>query len=207
MSRFVGEVLKETISVNLASFERVDLGREDLRPAAVALPVVLHDAGESSLILTRRSPRLSTHAGQRAFPGGRVEADEAPTETALREMAEEIGLAVDASAVLGLLDDYPTRSGFLITPVVVWCGRDPQLTLDPREVASVQYIPLAELDRPDVPRLVPGAEAGRFEIEVPVGSDSIHAPTAAILFQFREVALHGRSTRVSEYDQPRFAWS
>jgi hypothetical protein len=125
---------------------------------------------------------------------------------ALRELAEEVGLALPPASVLGLLDDYPTRSGYAITPVVVWTDTESDLAPNPQEVAAVYRVPLAELERPDVPRLRQIPESERPVISIPLLGTQIHAPTAAILYQLREVAVRGRATRVAEFEQPVFAW-
>ena len=108
--------------------------------------------------------------------------------------------------MLGRLDDYATRSGFVITPVVAWCDRQAPLAHDPAEVAEIHRVPLAELERPGVPHLRRIPESERPVISIPLVGTHIHAPTAAILFQLREVALWGRETRVHHYEQPTFAW-
>jgi len=125
---------------------------------------------------------------------------------ALRELQEEVGLVREESAVLGVLDDYGTRSGFIITPVVVWGGPEIALEPNPDEVAGVYRVPLADLDRPDVPRLVTIPESDRPVIQLPILSSLIHAPTAAVLYQLREVVVHGRPTRVAHFEQPVWAW-
>lgn len=125
-------------------------------------------------------------------------------EAALRELHEELGIAVERSTVLGLLDDYPTRSGYVMTPVVAWIGDSPTPTPNPAEVAVVHWIPLSDLDVE--PRFVPVRGSDRLAIQLPLLGGHLHAPTAAILYQFREVALHHRTTRVDHMDQPRFAW-
>ena len=120
-----------------------------------------------------------------------------------------IDLIPDFIPVLGLLDDYPTRSGFVITPVVVWGGAACEFRPDPGEVASVHRVPLGELDSPAVPRLRRIPESDRPLISIPLGGTvrtDVHAPTAAVVYQFREVAMHGRRTRVAHYEQPTFAW-
>ncbi len=180
--------------------------RDDLVRAAVAVTLVDDDAGHACFVLTRRAARLANHGGQWALPGGRMDGDETPVEAALRELREEVGLACGANAVLGLLDDYPTRSGFVITPVVVWGGPARRLEPDPREVASVHRVPIAHLDRPGVPRLRRIPQSERPVISIPLVGTHIHAPTAAVVYQFREVALHGRPTRVAHFEQPVFAW-
>ena len=161
---------------------------------------------EAALILTRRSLQLRAHAGQWALPGGRVETGERPQETALREMHEEIGLALDETAVIGRLDDFVTRSGFVMTPIVIWAGSCESFKPDPAEVESVHRIPVREFLRADAPLLEPGEDPARPVLRMPVGDSWIAAPTAAILLQFREVCLLGLDTRVAHYDQPAFAW-
>ena len=203
------EALRERVAANLEGFERrshVSRGGRDLIAAAVAFVLVADLEDRACFVLTRRASKLNDHAGQWALPGGRVDSGESHTQTALRECREEVGLALEADAVLGLLDDYPTRSGYAITPVVVWGGPHCQLVPNEQEVAEVYRVPLAELDHPEVPRLSEIPESDRPVIAIPLLGTHIHAPTAAILYQGREVAVHGRHTRVDHYEQPLFAW-
>ena len=171
--------------------------------AVVLLP---DDEGRACLLLTKRVPRLRDHGGQWALPGGRVDPGERPEAAALRELSEEVDLTLGEDTVLGLLDDYGTRSGFIITPVVVWSGGDVTLTANPAEVASIHRVPLAELDKPDVPRLISIPESDRPVLQLPLLGTLIHAPTAAVVFQAREVLVHGRATRVDHFEQPVWAW-
>ena len=163
-------------------------------------------AGGPAVLLTRRTANLRTHARQWALPGGRVDEGEDPVATARRELLEELGLHVDESALLGALDDYPTRSGYVITPFVFWGGADPELHPHPDEVASVHRIAFRELCRPDSPRFVSSPESARPVVQIPIGGDLIHAPTGAVLLQFRRVAIEGTTERVAGYEQPVFAW-
>ncbi|MGZ5181748.1 MAG: NUDIX hydrolase [Ramlibacter sp.] len=159
----------------------------------------------AALILTRRAATLGNHPGQWALPGGRVDAGESPQQAALRELAEEVGLLLPSDAVLGLLDDFVTRSGFVITPVVVWAGPARGLAANAAEVASIHRIPVAEFMRADAPLLEASEDPGRPVLRMPVGDGWIAAPTAAVLYQFREVCIAGRATRVAHFEQPLFA--
>lgn len=161
---------------------------------------------EAALLLTRRSKHLRHHAGQWALPGGRIDPGETPEQAALRELHEEVGLLLDASLVLGRLDDFATRSGFVITPVLVWAGAARQIAPNPDEVASIHRIPLTEFLRSDAPMLDQEDHSEHKVLRMPVGNTWIAAPTAAILYQFREVCLEGRATRVAHFEQPAFAW-
>lgn len=197
--------LRERMRANLAAFRREETPATGLRRAAVAL-VLLPDAqGRACFVITRRAPKLRSHGGQWALPGGRLDPGEGPEAAALRELAEEVGVALAPDAVIGLLDDYATRSGYAITPVVAWCEAG-TLRANPLEVAAVYRVALAELVRPDVPRVRRIPESDRPVLSVPLLGTQIHAPTAAFLYQLREVALEGRETRVALYDQPVFAW-
>ena len=198
--------LREQLRANLTGFVRREHAGTDLRPAAVALALLADEAGEPCFVLTRRARGLRSHGGQWALPGGRLDPGETAPMAALRELAEEVGLALPPTSVLGLLDDYPTRSGYTITPVVVWTDTESDLAPNPQEVAAVYRVPLAELERPDVPRLRQIPESVRPVISIPLLGTQIHAPTAAILYQLREVAVRGRATRVAEFEQPVFAW-
>ena len=211
--------LRETIRARLEAFEVRRAPRGAHRAAAVAVVIVEEGPGaqlegipqparwsrEAALILTRRAAMLNDHAGQWALPGGRIDEGEPAHAAALRELAEEVGLTMDPSALLGTLDDYVTRSGFVITPVVVCAGAVPMLVPNPAEVASVHRIPITELMRGDAPLLDPSEDEGREILRMPVGDTWIAAPTAAVLYQFREVCIAGRPTRVAHYDQPLFA--
>lgn len=210
MSYLLNDALRETIAARMTRFERHAITDAALRHAAVAIIVAEgEDATEAAVLLTRRPQHLNRHAGQYALPGGRMDAGETPEVAALRETVEELGLILDPSRILGRLDDYATRSGFCITPVVIWGGPDLILNPDPNEVARVHRVPLRELDAPEVPDFEPPFDGSPPIFGVPLASlgHSLHAPTAALLYQFREVALRGEATRVAQLEQPRFAWT
>ena len=163
-------------------------------------------AGGPAVLLTRRAASLRSHGGQWALPGGRIDDSESPAAAARRELAEELGLELDDESLLGVLDDYPTRSGYVMTPFVFWGGRDPDLRPDPREVRSVHRVSFRELCRDDSPRFVSIPESERPVVQIPIGGDLIHAPTGAVLLQFRRVAIEGVLERVAHLEQPVFAW-
>jgi len=163
-------------------------------------------AGGAAILLTRRGSRLNAHARQWAFPGGRLDDGEDEFTAALREMKEEVGLSLGADNLLGRLDDYPTRSGYVMSPFVFWAEADQEPVANPGEVASIHRIGIHELLRPDSPRFVEIPESTRPVVQVPIGGDLIHAPTGAIMYQFRAVAYDGTDTRVDELEQPVFAW-
>ncbi len=192
--------------MHLAGFERRAVAPDGRRAAAVAVVLLPDDDGHACLLLTKRVPKLRAHGGQWALPGGQLDTSETAVAAALRELSEEVGLTRGEDSVLGLLDDYGTRSGFIITPVVVWGGDAATLKANPDEVASIHLVPLTELDKPDVPRLVAIPESDRPVIQLPLLGTLIHAPTAAVVFQAREVAIHGRPTRVDHFEQPVWAW-
>ncbi len=198
--------LAARLQAHLAAHPRLEVALAGRRHAAVAVTLVADDANAACFVLTRRAPRLSSHAGQWALPGGRVEPGETATAGALRELAEEVGLHASPHAVLGLLDDYPTRSGYVITPVVVWAGESAIFAPDPQEVAELHRVPLDVLEHPDVPHLRSIPESDRPVISIAMVGHHVHAPTAAIVYQLREVAVHGRTTRVDHFEQPVFAW-
>jgi 8-oxo-dGTP pyrophosphatase MutT (NUDIX family) len=200
------DALRARASAHLAHFDRRSIAVDGRRPAAVAVVLLPDDEGRACFLITRRAATLKTHTRQWALPGGRIEPGERAESAALRELAEEVGVVAEESAVLGLLDDYATRSGFIMTPVVVWAPGPVALTPDPAEVAGVYRVPLDELDRPDVPRLITIPESDRPVIQVPILGALVHAPTAAVVYQMREVVVHGRSTRVHDLEQPVWAW-
>jgi 8-oxo-dGTP pyrophosphatase MutT (NUDIX family) len=163
-------------------------------------------AGGPAVLLTRRAATLRAHGGQWALPGGRIDEGEEPLAAAMRELQEELRLTLEPDDLIGILDDYPTRSGYVITPFVFWGGADPDMDPDPAEVRSVHRISFRELCRPDSPRFVTIPESPRPVVQLPIGDDLLHAPTGAVLLQFRRVAIEGVAERVAGYEQPVFAW-
>jgi 8-oxo-dGTP pyrophosphatase MutT (NUDIX family) len=208
MARGFDRALRESVAANLARFELWACADPGLARAAVAATLIGDTHGRACFLITRRSEALRNHPGQWALPGGRVDPGESPEQAALRELHEEIGLELGAGDVLGRLDDFVTRSGFVITPVVFWGGESRALAPNPEEVAAVYSVPIDDLDAPDIPtlRAIPESDRPVISLPIPMLGTSIHAPTAAVLFQLREVAIHGRATRVSHYEQPLFAW-
>ena len=214
------DCLRKRIAANLAAFDPIGKKAGDARHAAVAITVTDAAFGpdlpglrqfdawrpDAALILTRRSEKLRNHAGQWALPGGRLDPGETPPQTALRELREEVDVHLPPASVLGVLDDFVTRSGFVMSPVVLWGGPRLRPTPDPTEVASVHRIPLSEFLREDAPWLDPVPTSKHPMLRMPVGDNFIAAPTAALIYQFREVCLLGRHVRVAHYEQPTFAW-
>ena len=212
-------VLRQNIQRNLSAFQlqRADTGAH--RAAAVAVAVAEEGDGarldgvpmpevwsrEAALILTRRAAGLRNHPEQWALPGGRIDTGESAEDAALRELVEEVGLDLDRGAVLGRLDDFVTRSGFVITPIVVWAGPARTLVANATEVASIHRIPVSEFMRTDAPWLEHEDNSEQPVLRMPVGKTWIAAPTAAVLYQFRELCIAGRPTRVAHYEQPAFA--
>ena len=214
--------LRHTIAQRLAAWPVAAIADTGQPRAAVALTLVHAGFGAGlpgfpahrvwadapALLLTRRPAHMRRHAGQWALPGGRIDVGETPEQAGLRELGEELGLAFGPEAVLGRLDDYATRSGFVITPLVIWGGAVREMSPDPQEVASAHRIPVSEFLREEAPLLDPPHDAGGPPVlRMPLGDHWVAAPTAALLYQFREVLLLGRATRVSHFDQPRFTWA
>ena len=235
--------LRDQIKSNLASFDATK--RTAKKSAAVALIVVEQGYGADlshlphyeawqqipALLLTTRSYQLRNHPGQWALPGGRIDRGETVFEAAQRETREEIHLSLTRADLLGTLDDFVTRSGFVMSPMVFWGGKAEHIKPNPQEVESIHRIPIAELMREDAPMLDyheitddPKNKSSHERIDdpsarlstdsaptgpvlrMPIGDNWIAAPTAAILYQFREVGILGNATRVAHFDQPRFAW-
>lgn len=197
--------LRARLAANLERRVPAPLEARALKRAAVCV-IVTDVGGDAALLLTRRAAHLTTHAGQYALPGGRVDAGESALDAARREAREEIGLELAQEAFLGRLDDYPTRSGYLITPLVAWLENGASMAPNPAEVAQIYRVPLAELGRPGSPQFVSIPQSDQPVIRYPLLGTLIHALTAAVLYQFMEVALLGRATRVAHLEQPVWAW-
>jgi 8-oxo-dGTP pyrophosphatase MutT (NUDIX family) len=199
---------RQTIAARCAAFARLPASEpaSALKRAAVAIALTQADAGDgTAFLLTRRAASLRSHRSQWALPGGRCDAGETQAQAALRELHEELGVELGEGDVLGLLDDYPTRSGYLVTPVVVWVATGAAIVPNPDEVASVHRISLSDIEQQDAFSFTTIPESTRRVIRFRHGGQFIHAPTAAMIYQFREL-LAGRDTRVAELEQPVFAW-
>ena len=208
MVRPFDDTTRRNITELCAAFTRAQPGgpAPALKRAAVAFALTSADAGGgTAFLLTRRAARLRAHSSQWALPGGRCDQGETQAEAALRELHEELGVKLGEGDVLGLLDDYPTRSGYLITPVVVWVTAGAAISPNPDEVASVHRIGLDDIEHEDAFSFTTIPESTRHVVRFHHDGQFIHAPTAALIYQFREV-LAGRDTRVAELEQPVFAW-
>jgi len=208
MARSFDDTTRRNIADRCAAFARAPLGevQPGLKRAAVAIALTSAEAGGgTTFLLTRRAASLRAHSAQWALPGGRCDQGETQAQAALRELHEELGLELGQGDVLGLLDDYPTRSGYLITPVVVWVSTSAAILPNPAEVASVHRIALDDIEREDAFSFTSIPESTRRVIRFRHAGQHIHAPTAALIYQFSEV-LAGRDTRVAELEQPVFAW-
>lgn len=203
---------RERIRANLAAYARNVQAPEGLKPAAVSIVLApLGDQYDTAFLLTRRAPRMSRHSGQFALPGGRVDPGETARDAAIRELQEEMGIEAGPGQVLGRLDDLPTRSGYLVTPFVVWLGAHAEPHPSPHEIAAVFRVPLSDLsagrgrggnrDEAEGQEREPGV----FSLFIPTLGHDLFAPTAAMLDHFREVALMGRPTPAVRFGEPLFA--
>lgn len=197
--------LQQRLRRHLTTTPRL-LATEGARRAAVALAVWADDDGRAGLLITRRSSKLRRNPGQWALPGGRVDDGESVSRAAVRELTEELGVAASAAAELGRLDDYRTQTGFVISPVVLWVAAGAAVVANPAEVESVHILGLDELDRDATPLFVEVDGAEGPVLQLPLLGTRLHAPTAAILLQFRERGLHGRDVDVNSFHEPPFAW-
>ena len=198
--------LRASITHNLSLLDAVPLPGHGRKRAAVCLILTDDGAGCAALVLTLRAKHLSAHSGQYALPGGRVDTGESTVQAALREAREEIGIELAPASVIGALDDYPTRSGYVISPIVVWAPSGAAMSANPQEVAAIYRVHLADLGLPGSPEFVAIPESEQPVIRYPLLGTLIHAPTAAVMYQFMEVGVHGRVTRVAHLEQPVWAW-
>ena len=209
MTRSFDDTTRRNIAARCAAFARLPASEPAPALKRAAVTIALVEAGDTkngtAVLLTMRAAELRAHRGQWALPGGRCDEGETPVKAALRELHEELGLELGPEDVLGLLDDYPTRSGYLITPVVAWAAKGAAMSPNPAEVASVHRIALTDIERADAFDFIAIPESTRRVIRFRHAGQFIHAPTAALIYQFREV-LGGRDTRVAELEQPVFAW-
>jgi len=160
-----------------------------LRPAAVLVPLIDYNDG-MAVLLTQRTAHLSAHAGQIAFPGGRIETqDEDEVAAALRETEEEVGLPRRHVTVVGRLDTYVTGTGFEITPIVGIVAPPYPLTIDPHEVAEAFEVPLSYVLDARNHHRVERESAGRTRIffTLPYEGRNIWGATAGMLVNLAEV--------------------
>jgi 8-oxo-dGTP pyrophosphatase MutT (NUDIX family) len=193
--------LKARIARHFQTFARLEIDPEGRRRAAVAIVISPTDEGPAYL-LTRRAMHMRRGAGNYALPGGGIEPGEDPIDAARRETEEEVGVRLPRSAALGLLDDFVTLGGHVVTPVVFWTPRRLMLIPDPREVEQAWFVPLADLDHPLSPKRLNNPDGGPPLLRMFARGGWVNAPTAAWLWQFREVCLHGRDCRTDGVGQP-----
>lgn len=199
-----GEVsVRAAISRRLQRFSPMSLQRSGLRAATVTI-AVNRRGSEYGIWLTRRPAGMRERPGQYVLPGGRVEPGEDRIAAGLRELDEELGVDLSRDHVLGRLDDYVTRSGYVISPIVCWAASGQTADPNPNEVASVHFVSFNELLVR--PRFVRIPESDRLVIQFPLLGFLIHAPTGAVLYQFAEVVLRGRDTRVDGFEEPLISW-
>ncbi|HEV7451443.1 MAG TPA: NUDIX domain-containing protein [Pseudonocardiaceae bacterium] len=169
--------------------------------AAVVITVVT-GGSSPAVLLTQHVAVLREYTGQYVLPGGRINPRESAPDAGRRALAAEIGMRLPPESVLGLLDDYETRAGSVITPVVAWAGEYSALLHSSPEAspeAQVFAVPFPDLDVEPV--FVASSEPDRPVIRLPLHGEWLHAPTAAVLYQFREVVLRSRRTRVTHLQE------
>jgi 8-oxo-dGTP pyrophosphatase MutT (NUDIX family) len=210
--------LRSRLARNIGAHVRHEEPLDGRRHAAVAVVIVDSDphrdasgtigaAGGAALLLCQRALHMTRHAGQWALPGGTVEPGETSLEAGLRELDEELGIRLEPQSVVGWLDDYSTRSGYVITPAVLWGPANPALRPADKEVLAVYRLGLQTLSDAE-PRFLAIPQSDRPVLQLPLGDHLIHAPTGAVLFQLRQVGLLGvTGERLDRFEEPVFAWS
>lgn len=161
---------------------------EHPKPAAVLVPLI-ERREEMTVLLTKRTHELSTHAGQIAFPGGRIdEADPTALHAALRETHEEVGLPPKHIDVVGELNEYRTGTGYVITPMVGFVGAERPIIPNPVEVAEVFEIPLSFVLDADNVEMHSKEFRGRIRhfYVLPYEGHYIWGATAAMLVNLRD---------------------
>ncbi|MEV4127436.1 CoA pyrophosphatase [Nocardia sp. NPDC049707] len=212
---------RELAGARLGAFPFTEIAdAPGIRRAAVLLCVVTVEGPPSVMVIMRA--HRGRNAGQWALPGGRVDEGETVEQAAIRELHEELGLTATPADLLGRLDDFPAASGFVITPIVAALADASGLRPSPDEVHSVHLVDLARLAAADVPHWVHPKDAVRqqdLRAEAPsvtaegpgllqmrlAENMTIHAPTGAMLWQFRELLLLGRepaAARIAHFAQP-----
>ncbi|MBR7618952.1 CoA pyrophosphatase [Phenylobacterium sp. 20VBR1] len=194
---------RDRIAANLAAFPRIALETGERRRAAVAIVLSARD-GELTYLLTRRALTMRRGAGNYALPGGNLEPGEDAIAGAIRETSEELGVAIAPEEALGMLDDFETLGGHVVTPVVFWTDETLSLSPDPTEVDRAWFEPVARLDHPGSPMSEEHPDGGEPILRMFADDNWINPPTAAWLYQFREVGLYGRLIRVSRIGQPEW---
>ena len=192
--------LRARIEGHLANFARIALETGERRRAAVAI-VLSPTAKGPAYLLTRRALHMRRGAGNYALPGGNVDPGEDAIDAARRETAEEVGVHLRRDDALGLLDDFVTLGGHVVTPVVFWTPEPVTLVPNPDEVHAAWFIPLTDLDHPKAPKKVRNPH-GPPILRMYANGGWVNPPTAAWLYQFREVCLHGRECRTDRIGQP-----
>jgi len=197
------EALRARIAANLAAHDRIALDPTGRRPAAVAIVVAPSEAGPSFL-LTRRALHMRRGAGNYALPGGNADPGEDAIDAARRETEEELGVVLPREAAVGLLDDFLTLGGHVVTPVVFCWPAPLTIVPNPEEVHIAWSVPIADLDHPKSPRREKHPDGGPSILRMYARGSWLNPPTAAWLWQFREVALHGRPARTDQIGQPNW---